>query len=124
VRLPLAKTAGRNSNPDKIQSLFKEAGYIGEPLVLIDPTDQSNLQMLAQVLREHVEKVGLNVDLQAMNWSTLVPRRAIKTPPGRLLDPNLLKGPIRVEYYGHRSKLRRRFQDIGRHIIFTCYCRH
>lgn len=68
-------------DPDKIRSLFKEAGYGGEPVVLMDPTDQSNLHMLAQVLNEHMTKVGLNVDLQAMDWSTLVSRRAIKTPP-------------------------------------------
>jgi peptide/nickel transport system substrate-binding protein len=68
-------------DPSKIQSLFKEAGYKGEPLVLMDPTDQSNLHMLAQVLSEHMKKVGLNVELQAMDWSTLVSRRAIKTAP-------------------------------------------
>ena len=68
-------------DPGKIQSLFKEAGYKGEPLVLMDPTDQSNLHMLAQVLSEHMKKVGLNVDLQAMDWLTLVSRRAVKTPP-------------------------------------------
>jgi len=68
-------------DPDRIQSFFKEAGYSGEPLVLMDPTDQSNLHMLAQVLNEHMKKVGINVDLQAMDWSTLVSRRAVKTPP-------------------------------------------
>jgi len=68
-------------DPGKILSLFKGAGYTGEPLVLMDPTDQSNLHMLAQVLSEHMKKVGLNVDLQAMDWSTLVSRRAIKAPP-------------------------------------------
>ena len=68
-------------DPSRIQSLFKEAGYKGEPLVLMDPTDQSNLHMLAQVLSEHMKKVELNVELQAMDWSTLVSRRAIKTPP-------------------------------------------
>ena len=68
-------------DPGEIQSLFKEAGYKGERLVLMDPTDQPNLHMLAQVLSEHMKKVGLNVDLQAMDWSTLVSRRAIKAPP-------------------------------------------
>ena len=68
-------------DPGKIKSLFKEAGYNGAPLVLMDPTDQSNLHMLAQVLSEHMKKAGLNVDLQAMDWSTLVTRRAVKTPP-------------------------------------------
>jgi peptide/nickel transport system substrate-binding protein len=47
----------------------------------MDPTDRSNLHMLAQVLNEHMKKVGLNVDLQAMDGSTLVSRRAVKTPP-------------------------------------------
>jgi peptide/nickel transport system substrate-binding protein len=58
-------------DPGEIQSPFKEAGYKGEPLVLMDPTDQPNLHMLAQVLSEHKKKAGLNVDLQAMDWSTL-----------------------------------------------------
>jgi ABC-type transport system substrate-binding protein len=44
----------------------------------MDPTDQSNLHMLAQVLHQHMNKVGLNVDLQAMDWSTLVSRRAFR----------------------------------------------
>jgi peptide/nickel transport system substrate-binding protein len=70
-------------DPDKIKALFREAGYDGAPLVLMDPTDQQNLHMLAQVLNEHMKKVGLNVDLQAMDWSTLVSRRAIKTPPAQ-----------------------------------------
>jgi peptide/nickel transport system substrate-binding protein len=68
-------------DPERIRTLFKEAGYNGEPLVVMDPTDQSNLHMLAQVLNEHMKKVGLNPDLQAMDWSTLVSRRAVKTPP-------------------------------------------
>jgi len=68
-------------DPDRIRSHFQEAGYRGEPLVVMDPTDQSYLHMLAQVLAEHMKKVGLNVDLQAMDWSTLVSRRAVKAPP-------------------------------------------
>ena len=63
------------------QPLLKESGYKGEQLVLMDPTGHPNLHMLAQVLSEHMKKVNLNVDLQAMDWSTLVSRRAIKTPP-------------------------------------------
>jgi hypothetical protein len=36
---------------------------------------------LAQVPNEHMKKAELNVDLPAMDWSTLVSRRATKTPP-------------------------------------------
>jgi peptide/nickel transport system substrate-binding protein len=62
-------------DPDRIRLLFKEAGYNGEPLVLMDPTDQPNLHMLAQVLNEHMKKIGINIDLQAMDCAA-VSRRA------------------------------------------------
>jgi peptide/nickel transport system substrate-binding protein len=37
--------------------------------------------MVAQVLNEAMKGVGITVDLQAMDWSTLVSRRAVKDPP-------------------------------------------
>ncbi len=70
-------------DPDKIKALFKEGGYTGEPVVLMDPTDQQNLHFLALVLNEHLKEVGINVDLQAMDWSTLVGRRSVKAPPSQ-----------------------------------------
>jgi ABC-type transport system substrate-binding protein len=57
----------------------------------MDPTDQSNLHMLAQVLHQHMKKVGLNVDLQAMDWSTLVSRRAFRAAPSGL---RLIPSPL------------------------------
>jgi len=68
-------------DPDKIKALLKETGYTGQPVVLMDPTDQAHLHMVAQVLNEHMKKVGINVDLQSMDWSSLVSRRAVKDPP-------------------------------------------
>jgi peptide/nickel transport system substrate-binding protein len=47
----------------------------------MDPTDQAHLHMVAQVLNGHMKELGLNVDLQSMDWSTLVSRRALKAPP-------------------------------------------
>ena len=71
----------RKYDPDKIKALLKEGGYTGQPVVLMDPTDQAHLHMVAQVLNEHLKKVGINPDLQSMDWSTLVSRRAVKDPP-------------------------------------------
>jgi peptide/nickel transport system substrate-binding protein len=68
-------------DPAKIKALFKEGGYNGEPIVLMDPTDQAHLHMVAQVLNGHMKELGLNVDLQSMDWSTLVSRRAVKAKP-------------------------------------------
>ena len=47
----------------------------------MDPTDQAHLHVVAQVLNEHMKGIGINADLQSMDWSTLVSRRAVKEPP-------------------------------------------
>ncbi|HKX09307.1 MAG TPA: ABC transporter substrate-binding protein [Stellaceae bacterium] len=70
-------------DPGKIKALFKEGGYNGEPIVLMDPTDQPSLHPQALVLAEQLKEVGVNVDLQAMDWATLVGRRSIKAPPSQ-----------------------------------------
>jgi peptide/nickel transport system substrate-binding protein len=68
-------------DPAKIKALLKEGGYTGQRIVLMDPTDQAHLHMVAQVLNQHLKDIGVNVDLQSMDWSTLVSRRAKKDPP-------------------------------------------
>ncbi|MBV9828456.1 MAG: ABC transporter substrate-binding protein, partial [Alphaproteobacteria bacterium] len=68
-------------DPAKIKALAKDGGYTDQPIVLMDPTDQPHLHMVAQVLNEHLKAVGFKVDLQSMDWSTLVSRRAVKDPP-------------------------------------------
>jgi peptide/nickel transport system substrate-binding protein len=70
-------------DPARIKALFKDGGYTGEPLVVMDPSDQPHLHLVAQVLAEHMKELGLNTDLQTMDWSTLVSRRAVKAPPSQ-----------------------------------------
>ena len=70
-------------DPERIKALFKEGGYNGEPIVIMDPTDQPSLHPQALVLSEQLKDVGVNVDLQAMDWATLVGRRSIKAPPSQ-----------------------------------------
>ena len=45
-------------------------------------TDIPSLSNLAPVAKSLLEKAGFKVDLQAMDWQTLVSRRAKKDPPG------------------------------------------
>jgi peptide/nickel transport system substrate-binding protein len=66
---------------DKAKRLLNEAGYDGRAVVLLDPTDIPLLHSATLVTRELLTKAGLKVDLQAMDWSTLVSRRAEKKPP-------------------------------------------
>ncbi len=67
--------------PERIKALLREGGYNGEPIVLMDPTDQVNLHLIAQVLDGHLRELGVKSDLQSMDWSTLVTRRSIKASP-------------------------------------------
>jgi peptide/nickel transport system substrate-binding protein len=66
---------------EKARQLMKEAGYDGRPVVLLDPTDISVLHGLTLVTQQLLAKIGVKVDLQAMDWSTLVSRRAERKPP-------------------------------------------
>ncbi|HEY3911396.1 MAG TPA: ABC transporter substrate-binding protein [Stellaceae bacterium] len=64
----------------KAKELIKEAGYHGEKVVLLDPTDFPSIHALAQVTNDLLRRLGINVELQAMDWGTLVSRRASKAP--------------------------------------------
>jgi len=82
---PFETTAGADAllkgpNPEKAKALIKEAGYKGEKLVLLSATDQSIVHNQALVTRERLTAAGLNIDLQANDWGTLITRRASKEP--------------------------------------------
>jgi peptide/nickel transport system substrate-binding protein len=68
------------SNFEKSKALLKEAGYDGTPVVLMQSTDLASLTNLAPVAKNLLEKGGFKVDLQAMDWQTLVSRRTKKDP--------------------------------------------
>ncbi|MBU6497892.1 MAG: ABC transporter substrate-binding protein [Rhodospirillales bacterium] len=62
------------------KKLVAESGYKGEKVVLMSPSDQPQLQIMAQVTADLYKKLGLNVDYVSMDWGTLVSRRASKKP--------------------------------------------
>jgi peptide/nickel transport system substrate-binding protein len=65
---------------DKAKKLIAGAGYKGERVVVMDAVDQPVAHTQALVVTELLKKLGINVDLQAMDWGTLVTRRASKEP--------------------------------------------
>jgi len=81
---PLATTKGwddkLSGNVAKAKELLKEAGYDGTPVVLLHQTDIAGHNQLATVAKPQLEAAGFKVDLQAMDWQTLVARRAKKDP--------------------------------------------
>jgi len=82
---PYESTAGAPPKADleRARQLLKESGYDGRPLVVLDPTDSPYAHAPALVTAELLGKIGAAVDLQAMDWSTLVARRAKKEPPAQ-----------------------------------------
>jgi peptide/nickel transport system substrate-binding protein len=81
---PLASTSGTQGklegNYELSKKLLKEAGYDGTPVVLMHSTDLAVLVNLAPVAKSNLEKGGFKVDMQSMDWQTLVARRAKKDP--------------------------------------------
>src|SRR5206468_2801414 len=53
----------------------------GRRVIVLDPTDIALTHGAALVTRELLSQIGFNVDLQAMDWSSVVARRAKKEPP-------------------------------------------
>ena len=54
----------------KAKELVKESGYNGERIVLLSATDQPIVNAQANVVAAEMREIGLNVDLQAMDWGT------------------------------------------------------
>src|SRR5262245_120198 len=81
---PLETTKGWDDkvsgNVAKAKELLKEAGYDGTPIALLHQTDTAGHNQLATVARPQLEAAGFKVDLQPMDWQTLVARRAKKDP--------------------------------------------
>ncbi|MBO0709889.1 MAG: ABC transporter substrate-binding protein [Acetobacteraceae bacterium] len=82
---PMATDAGLEVFTSKrdyeaVKREIAAAGYKGEKVVLLAPTDFPILKAQADVCADVMQKAGLNVDYQAMDWGTVVQRRAKKEP--------------------------------------------
>jgi peptide/nickel transport system substrate-binding protein len=82
---PMASTAGMEALTSprdlaKVQRDLAAAGYKGERVVLLSPQDIPSTKALAEVTADMLKHVGINVDAQAMDWATLVQRRASMAP--------------------------------------------
>lgn len=64
------------------KKLLAESGYDGTPIVIMQSTDLDTLTNLAPVAADALKKVGFNVNMQSMDWQTLVSRRSKKDAPG------------------------------------------
>lgn len=82
---PMATTAGTERLVGKrdfaaVKRALEAAGYNGERVVLLDPTDYPSTHALAAVAADALQRSGVNVDLVSTDWGTVVQRRASRQP--------------------------------------------
>jgi peptide/nickel transport system substrate-binding protein len=62
-------------NRAKAQKLLKEAGYTGQPVRWITTKEYQWMYKNALVAKQQLEEAGFKIDLQVVDWATLVQRR-------------------------------------------------
>lgn len=83
---PLASNVGTEAvgrlsgKYDEVKKELAAAGYNGEKVVLLGPTSIPVLHAYSQVAADLLKRIGMNVDYQALEWGTVVQRRASKEP--------------------------------------------
>lgn len=67
-------------DPGRVRRAIEAAGYRGEKVVIINPSDFPSVAPLGTITADVLSQVGMNVELQTMDWGTLVQRRTVKKP--------------------------------------------
>ena len=71
-------------NIAKAEQLFKEAGYKGEPITILHATDHQYINPANLVMIQQLRKAPfLKLDVQAMDWGSVVARRTKKEVPAQ-----------------------------------------
>lgn len=76
-----AESIVKGNGVEEAKKLLKEGGYDGTPVVLMQPTDVVTLSTQPVVVAQQLRDAGFKVDLQPMDWQTLVTRRATQKKP-------------------------------------------
>jgi peptide/nickel transport system substrate-binding protein len=81
-------------NKDKAKRLLREAGYKGEPVRFLTTQEYKWMYDFALVSKQQLEDAGFVIDLQVVDWATLVKRRnnpkeydAFTTGTGNIFEP-------------------------------------
>ena len=67
-------------NYDKLKQELIAAGYKGEKVVMLAASTIPTIWAEAQVASDMLKRIGFNIDFQALEWGTVVQRRASKEP--------------------------------------------
>ncbi len=71
----LAELPYNERNVEKAKRLIKEAGYKGEPIRFLATKEYKMMYDFAVVMKQQMEDIGFTIDLQVVDWATLLTRR-------------------------------------------------
>ncbi len=60
---------------DKAKAQLKAAGYSGQKVVVINPTDYPDIGPFGQVTADILRRIGMNVELAETDWGSVIQRR-------------------------------------------------
>ncbi|RKK03518.1 ABC transporter substrate-binding protein [Pseudoroseomonas wenyumeiae] len=75
-----AEAMGAPKDLERLRRAVKDAGYAGEKVVILSPTDLPTVASFGDVTAELLKQLGMNVDLQVMDWGSVVQRRTSREP--------------------------------------------
>jgi peptide/nickel transport system substrate-binding protein len=67
--------AYKKANLEKAKQLLKEAGYAGEKIVVMHPTNISIVREMSETTIQKLREIGMNVDMQPIEWTAMLQRR-------------------------------------------------
>jgi len=71
----------RQVQVEQAKKLFQQAGYNGQPIVIIAPGDNEIIKGFGTMAAERLRGAGLNVDIQYMDFATMMARRNKQDAP-------------------------------------------
>jgi len=66
-----------------VRRALEAAGYRGERVVMIVPTDLPFIRVMSEVAGDMFRRIGVNLDYQALDWGTVLQRRTSREPVER-----------------------------------------
>ncbi|MCC7282289.1 MAG: ABC transporter substrate-binding protein [Acetobacteraceae bacterium] len=73
----------RSVRIDEARRLFREGGYAGQPIVIIAPGDNEIIKGFGTMAAERLREAGLAVDIQYMDFATMMSRRNRQDAPAQ-----------------------------------------
>ena len=65
---------------DQARAALKDAGYAGQTVVILNPTDNADIGPLGYVTADLLKRMGMALELRDSDWGTVVQRRASREP--------------------------------------------